>query len=121
MEISAVPTLYTWIRNNFLSFMMITVSLLAIYGAYQFIDGYAKSFGSSMVSQHEELKRAVSSYTALDILIQKPLVQFHASRITLFRLHDSERDVSLMSFSTVCAAPAIDCCSEVMVSAAAAL
>ncbi|HWY33404.1 MAG TPA: hypothetical protein VNX68_02080 [Nitrosopumilaceae archaeon] len=115
MEISSstVPVLYTWIRNNILSFFFISAGLLALYGAYEFIQGYVRPFGASLVTQHEELKRAVSSFTALDNIIQKPLVAFKASRVGLYRFHDSQKDLSRMAFffcsiANIVAAPGVE-------------
>lgn len=115
VEVSAasIPVLYTWIRSNLGSFALISMGLLAIYGGYEFIQGYAKPFGASLVTQHEELKRAVSSYTALDSIIQKPLVAFHASRVGLYRFHDSQKDLSRMAFffcsiANIVAAPGVE-------------
>jgi hypothetical protein len=98
LDLATVPTLYAWIRKNFLMFIGISVCLLALFGAYQFIMGFAKDFGTSIATQHEDLKRAVASYTALDTIIEKPLERFNASRVGLFRFHDSEQDISRMAF-----------------------
>lgn len=98
MNLEKIPSLFIWIRNNWITFLSVCVCLLAFYGVYQFIDGYAKPFGQAIATQHQDLKRAVASYTALDSILTKELQRYKGSRVGLFRFHDSEHDVSRMAF-----------------------
>lgn len=112
MDVNLIPPLYTWIRQNWASFISITVMLLGIYAVYNFIGGYAKPFGEQMATHHEELKRAVASYTALDSILNKELLKFKASRVGLFRFHDGERGSAssayfFVSVANILAAPGV--------------
>jgi hypothetical protein len=113
MDIGKIPALYNWIRSNLLAFLSITLVLLVIYGAYEFIQGYARPLGNALATEHEDLKRAVASYAALDAILQKPLKLFNASRVGLFRMHDSEKDESRMAYffasiANMVAAPGVE-------------
>jgi hypothetical protein len=98
VDINLVPSVFTWIRQNWITFISISFVGLILFATYQFIDGYAKPFGESIASEHNDLKRAVASYTALDSILTKDLIKYKGSRVGLFRLHDNERDVSHMAF-----------------------
>lgn len=97
-DLDSIITFYSWIKANFMTCVFITLFLLSGYGIYEFIDGFAKSYGVELASQHFELKRAVASYTALDMILDREINKFDASRAAIFRFHDSEKDLSLMSF-----------------------
>jgi hypothetical protein len=98
VNLEKIPSLFIWIRNNWITFVSVCVCLLAFYGVYQFIDGYAKPFGQAIATQHQDLKRAVASYTALDAILTKELQKYRGSRVGLFRFHDSEHDVTRTAF-----------------------
>lgn len=97
-EIGQIPTVFTWIRKNLFTTIMITVGGLIGFGTYEFLDGWARPFGNRVATQHEDLRRAVASYTALDDILNRDMTKFHASRAILYRLHDDEVDVSHMAF-----------------------
>jgi len=104
LNIEAIPTLFTWIKNNFLMFILISISLIVLYGSYEFIDGYAKPLGAKMASQHERLKKAVERFTALDSILSKTLLSLKASRVGLFRFQNSHKDTTKMTYFIVSAA-----------------
>lgn len=97
-DLSQVQQLYSWIKSNFVMFVMITMMLLVGFSAFEFISGFMAPYASGIATQHADFKRAVKSYTQLDAILQHLLDEFHASRVVLFRFHDDERDISNMSF-----------------------
>lgn len=112
MDIEKLPTFFTWVKQNWVTFLSVSFVCIAMYGVYQFINGYAKPFGAALASQHEDLKRAVASYAALDTILTRDIARFKASRVGLFRFHDIEHSNNknaffFVSVANMVAAPGI--------------
>jgi hypothetical protein len=91
-----------WIASNALSAGWVAAFLFA-FGcvsvfAYKFIGAYAPIWGSRMAAQHADLRRAITSYKALDGILNRLLGRLNATRVGLFRFHDNARDASQMPF-----------------------